>query len=276
MERGAAASRQPFSEHIQELRQRLIYCLVALLLGCSVGYALHDKLFALVRQPLHQKLYYTSPVAGFNSMLKLSILFGLVLALPVIMYQLSQFLKPLFSTRTRSLIIIFYSILLAALGVSFAYFVSLPAAVHFLTNIDSNNLQSLIVVNDYLNFVFNYLGGFAILFQLPLLLLLINRITPLNPKRLMGYERYVILGSFIVAAILTPTPDPVNQAIMAGPIILLYQFSVVLVWWVNRSAASKLKAAPPTRHAVHPSPPPTPIARVTVPIQRPKLISDIL
>jgi sec-independent protein translocase protein TatC len=234
MQGGKEPKAQPFSEHIRELRLRLIYTVGALFLGCGVGFSIHGPLFAIIRRPLHEQLYYTTPTGGFNAIIKVSILFGVVVTIPVLIYQLGRFLSPAFRHRIRAGRIIFSSIGLASLGLLFAYFISLPAALHFLANIDSSDLQSLITVNEYLNFVFAYVAGFALLFQIPLVMLFINRIKPQKPGGLMRIQRYVILLSFVVAAILTPTPDPVNQFIMAMPIILLYQFSIVLIWMANR------------------------------------------
>lgn len=224
---------QPFSEHIRELRTRMMVSIIALIVGTAVGYIFHEQLFNIIRAPLHAKLYYTTPTGGFNAILKISILFGVVVAIPIFIYQMGKFLTPAFRYRLRARRILIPSIALAALGISFAYYVSLPASLHFLANIDSSNFQSLITINDYLNFVFGYIAGFALLFQLPMILLFINRIKPQKPGNLMRMQRWVILFSFILAAVLTPTPDPMNQCIMALPIILLYQFSVMLIWFVN-------------------------------------------
>jgi sec-independent protein translocase protein TatC len=125
---------------------------------------------------------------------------------------------------------------LAFAGVLFAYFVSLPAALHFLAKFGGAGVQSLITVDEYFNFALAYLAGFALLFQLPLLILFVNRIKPLTPGKMMGAQRFVILISFIVAAILTPTPDPFNQLLMAAPAIVLYQIGIIMVMIVNRGS----------------------------------------
>ena len=256
MQSGTSAKAQPFGEHVRELRQRFIYVVATLFLGSIVGYAVHGSLFRLIRRPLHEKLYYTTPMGGFNATIKISILFGLIVTVPVLVYQLGKFLSPAFKRRIRATRIILFSIILGALGVLFAYFVSLPASLHFLANIDNKDLQSLITVNEYLNFVFGYVAGFALLFQLPLIMLFINRIKPQRPGGLMRLQRYVVLFSFLLAAVLTPTPDPVNQIIMALPIILLYQFSVGLIWFANRQ--EKYGVAIPVGVATNSVPAPTP------------------
>jgi Sec-independent protein secretion pathway component TatC len=129
----------------------------------------------------------------------------------------------------------------------------------------------MIIVGEYLNFVFSYLLGFAVLFQLPLIMLFINRIKPQEPKKLIKHQRWVILISFIIAAVLTPTPDPINQFIMAAPIILLYQVSVMLIWLQNRRTSNKATVSPVTKQKIafiHPlNTDPTP----TLPATKPKL-----
>jgi sec-independent protein translocase protein TatC len=281
MQGGTSPKAQPFSEHVRELRRRAIYSIATLFLGSIAGFVIRQPLFSLIRRPLHQQLYYTTPTGGFNAIIKVSLVFGVIVTVPVLVYQLGKFLSPAFNRRIHIIPIIFFSITLAALGVLFAYFVSLPAALHFLANIDSKNLQSLITVNEYLNFVFSYVAGFALLFQLPLVMLFINRIKPQRPGRLMRIQRWVILVSFIVAAILTPTPDPFNQFIMAAPIILLYQFSVVLVWFVNRKNVAPAAAIIQLEPVAEPQTIPAPVMNSAPDIpqvaksRQPQLIMDV-
>ncbi len=286
MQGGKSQKAQPFSEHVRELRRRLIYSIAALFLGSIIGYFIHEQLFSIITRPLHAQLYYTTPTGGFNAIIKISILFGVVVAVPVFVYQLGKFLSPSFIRyQNNALRMMLFSVALALLGASFAYYVSLPAALHFLANVDSKDLHSIITVNEYLNFVIGYVAGFALLFQLPLVMLFINRIKPQKPWRLMRIQRWVILISFIVAAFLTPTPDPVNQAIMAFPIILLYQFSVILIWLVNRrrkiTVAEPLPISVMPRETSAPTPAPAPAPatlpqpRTKIPAQQKPLIMDV-
>lgn len=227
-----------FAEHIQELRKRLMWSLLFVAIGGVIGYLLHDTILELLQKPLNDSLYYTAPTGAFNFILKLCIVFGVVVALPVVVYQIFAFFGPLLPQKTKRSIVwyVAWSIILAALGIAFAYFVSLPAALHFLVNFGNNagDIQALITADEYFNFVLAYIAGFAILFQLPLIVSFINRVRPMKPKQMLGGTRYVILGSFIVAAVITPTPDPVNQAIMAIPIILLYFLSIFVIIFMNR------------------------------------------
>lgn len=235
-----AAKPQPFITHVRELRTRLLWSVGAVLLGASVGFLLKEQILILIQRPLGQTLFYSSPTGGLDFLVKVCLLFGLVLALPVCVYNLLKFLEPAIAKRskhmaTKSLVA---SLILAAGGVAFAYLVSLPAALNFLTKFGLPGVESLISANEYLSFVMTYLVGFALIFQLPLLLLVINTVTPLSPRGLLKSGRLVVAGSFIVAAVLTPTPDPVNQSIMALPVVLLYLFSVLFIWLKNRAVKS--------------------------------------
>lgn len=221
-----------FAEHIIELRSRLMWVLLFVLIGGAIGYALHDRLLQILQTPLNDSLYYNTPAGAFSFVMKLCVTFGIIIAIPALSYHTFAFLGPIVSSRTKSMFVqyVFMSVVLAAMGIAFAYFVSLPASLHFLTTFgEDGDINALITANEYFNFVLAYVAGFALLFQVPLIIAFTNRITPLQPKQLLGATRYVVVISFIAAAIITPTPDPMNQAIMAGPIIALYLLSIIFV-----------------------------------------------
>lgn len=229
-----------FVEHVNELRVRFAWATLAVVGASVLAYVFHPYLTAVIQKPFGQTLYFTSPVGGLNFLIKLSVTFGLIVALPVLLFQVAQFFAPILERmHKRSLAkYVIWSIVLAYGGVVFAYFVSLPSALHFLTSFSTENITALITANEYYDFVLAYLLGFAVLFQIPLIVLFVNKIKPLTPGGMMGAQRYIVLASFVVAAILTPTPDPVNQTIMALPAVLLYQVAVFLVWRVNAADSS--------------------------------------
>jgi len=233
--------RQPFIVHLRELRARLFWCLLAVLLGTAIGYALRGPLLALLVRPLNQPLYFSSPAGGLELLLQICFAFGVVVAAPVMLYHILRFVQPAWPKQsTRSLVaVLVVSILLLGIGIGFAYLVSLPAALHFLGLFDVGEVEALITTSEYLAFASIYIFGFGLLFQLPLVLLVVNHITPLSAKQLWAKQRFVILASFIVAAILTPSFDIVNQTLFAGPIILLYQVSVLVIWLRNRKGVAK-------------------------------------
>lgn len=226
------ANSVPFAEHVSELRKRFMWILVFVAIGGTAGYVLHDELMKILQAPLHDSLYYSNPAGAFSFVMKLCVTFGLVVAIPAVSYHIFGFFGPIIPSKTKRATILYISlsVIMAALGICFAYFVSLPASLHFLTTFgNSGDIHALITADEYFSFVLTYIAGFAILFQVPLIIIFINRFKPLPPKKLMGATRYVIVISFIVAAVITPTPDPMNQSIMAFPIIFLYLISVVVV-----------------------------------------------
>ena len=242
----------PFIEHFYELRKRLFKVAFALLVGAGIGYFLREKLLVALVEPLKQPLYYTTPGGGFDFVIKLCLFFGVVLATPVAIYQLFMFLQPVIDRKSTKFIRIgaFMSVILMALGVLFGYFITLPNALHFLHEFSNDSVRSLITTNEYFNFVMIYLAGFGLLFQLPIIVLFINRIKPLKPSKMLKSERWVVLVSFVAAGIITPTPDPMNQVMMAAPIILLYNLSLVLTVITNRGH----KKAPVPVFAADPAP----------------------
>ena len=196
---------------------------------------------------------------------------GLILVMPVAIYHLFQFVAPVMKAARRRAVVMYTcaSAALALAGVLFAYYATLPAAIHFLTSINIDQISSLLTVDSYLSFVFAYLLAGALLFQIPLILLIINSVTPLRPSRLMNYQRHVIVGAFVLSALITPTPDVINQTIMALPIIVMYQVGVTMVWFRNRRRGVAMDMLPvptvaPVRERVVPTP------RAVVPVPQPR------
>ncbi|MEK7186005.1 MAG: twin-arginine translocase subunit TatC [Patescibacteria group bacterium] len=235
--------KKTFGEHLSEIRERLLFSFGIFLLGSFIGYIFYNQILNFLITPLHSPLYYSSPAGGFDFAIKICIFFGIAFSLPVFTYNFLRFIEPTILRKPRFFVLRFLiaSLLLMTLGISFAYYVGLPAALHFLGKFGSGEIKSLILTNEYLNFVIRYLVGFGVLFQLPLVLLVINSISRLHPNRLMRLQKLVIVGSFSIAAIITPTPDFLNQTIMAVPIILIYQLSILLVWYVNRDISKAMQ-----------------------------------
>lgn len=240
----AAPKAQTFSQHLQELRTRVVWYLSSLFAGTIVGYFFYDQILAALIRPLGQPIFYTSPSGGFNFTVQLSLFVGFILSLPMLVYQLVAFLEPAFSRRPRYLIMLCVSasILLLALGVVFAYWISLPGALYFLNAFASPEMRALISTEEYFSFITRYLLGFGLIFQLPLVILAIHLVRPFSFVELWQYQRWVVLGSFLFSAILTPTPDVFNQILMALPLIVLYQVSIVIIWVYQRLVSRKHSA----------------------------------
>jgi Tat protein translocase TatC len=171
---------------------------------------------------------------------------GIFFSIPVIVYQLLKYIEPLIKKNAMRFILLgsIASGLLALAGMAFGYFFGLPAALGFLLHQFTNEqIQAMLSIQSYLSFVTVYLLGSALLFQFPLILLLINRIKPLKPKKLLGYERWVIVGAFILGGVMNPSPRVVDQLILTIPIILTYQLGIGLIWLANRREQKRPAAA---------------------------------
>ncbi len=233
---------QLFSEHLQELRSRALGAVFIFILGSIVGYLLHEQILALLIRPLNQPIFYTSPAGSFNFVLNISFFFGFLVSLPVFVYHIIRFVEPALPKQFPKLFftIIIFSSALLLIGMSFAYFISLPAALYFLNKFATDEIRALISTTEYFSFVTRYLMGFGLVFQLPLIMLLINSVHKIPIHTLLAFERWVIVISFVIAAILTPTPDILNQLVMALPLIILYQLTIFLLWIVNLDRSQKL------------------------------------
>jgi sec-independent protein translocase protein TatC len=242
-----------FGDHLNELKRRSFLVFVNFLVGGVVGFIFHKQIEAILQEPLGQTLYYSSPAGGLAFVMQIAISVGLIASLPMLLYQIMQFIRPtLKPVKTRNILtMILLALLLSVMAVVYVYFVSLPAALKFLVSFNSESVQALINVNDYSRFVLAYMAGAIIAFQLPLLLFFMNKLRRFPPGGLTKTQGPVILGSIVAGGIITPTVDPINQILLAGPIIVLYEISVIAIWTVNRrySKAHTTTAKAETREA---------------------------
>ncbi len=236
-----------FSDHIGELRRR-IFAVAVIFLGASgLAYNYHDFLVKLIMQPLGgQKLIYLTPAGGFNFIFQVSMYAGILAAAPMMIYQLYGFIRPALPARAQRSAskVVASAFLLMLCGVAFGYFVAVPSALHFLSDFAGSDITPNLTADSYLSFFLAYIAGLGVLFELPLLLLFLHWIHPMTPGSLLKTERFVILFAFVVAAIITPTPDVFNQSMIAIPLILIYQFGVFAVWIAIRREHRKHKQNP--------------------------------
>jgi len=228
----------PFIEHVYELRKRLFYIAISVAIFGGVAASIQTKLTSLLLAPAgKQQFIYTSPGGGFDFAFRLCLYAGIAASIPVIVFQLLRYLQPMVKKQNMRFIYkaSIWSAILAIVGMLFGYFVGMPAGLHFLLQgFSTKQIQALISIQSYLSFVMVYLLGSALLFQIPLALISINRIKPLQPRKLMKYQRWVVLTAFVLGAIISPSPDIRNQAILSGPIIAMYEISILIIWLLNR------------------------------------------
>lgn len=259
--------------HLRELQWRLMIVAAFFIVGACLAYYYQESLIPLILGPLHgQQLIYLNPAGGFSFIFLISIYAGIALAFPVLVQQIYAFLRPALpkSAHRRSSLLMVSSFLLLGTGIAFGYFVAVPNALTFLFEFADKYVDASLTADSYLNFMIAYTVGIGIVFQIPLLLLLINSIHPLTPGGLLKSEKWVVLIAFIVAAIITPTPDPINQAIIAGPVVVVYQLGVFAVLISIARKKRKLKHArqPETAAAIPKMEVPAVVAPVT-PVTQP-------
>ena len=223
---------QTFTEHIRELRKRLFLSVLVGLIAGTLVYTYHDFFVKIIMQPLNgQKLIYLTPTGGFSFIFMVTFYVTILLILPFLMYQLYAFLKPAIPNRVKNvpLKVVLAATVLMAMGATFGYLYAVPGGLRFLTDFASSYVTASLTAESYLSFVLAYVFGIGLLFELPLLLLFWHWISPLTPKKLLNSERYIIVGAFIAAAVISPSPDALSQTIIAVPIIIVYQFGVISV-----------------------------------------------
>jgi sec-independent protein translocase protein TatC len=233
-------------EHLGELRARIVICLVAVAVAFAVTYAFHHQLLDWLNAPLPEanKKPATFGVAEpFITSVMISFWAAVALALPVILWQLWAFLAPAFSEQTQRQIVAFvlFATALLAAGLTFGYFVALPAAVHFLTNYDKEQFTILIRARDYYNFVLLVLMAVAVVFQLPIFVLALARLGIVPSAKLRRNRRigYVIVAALAVAL---PGVDPVTTILEMVPLMALFELSIWLAVFFDRRWARQAQA----------------------------------
>ena len=217
-------------EHLEELRNRIIFSLVLVLVCMGLVYNFTGRIMDILVQSVG-KLYFMGPAEAFWVKVKLAFFVGFYCSLPFLFYQAWKFIEIALKKEEKKYILplTISSFFLFTIGGSFCYFFVIPVAVRFLLSYGSETLIPLISVSKYLSFIGCLVFSFGGTFQLPLVLMFLSRAGIVDVSGLKKFRRFAILGSFIVGAALTPTPDMVNQTLLALPIIVLYELSILLI-----------------------------------------------
>ena len=243
----------PFLDHLEELRWRIIWTLGALVVGLIVGFTIVTKfnLLHVLQQPIApflrgHKLVYTHPADTFSITLSAAMIVGVVIASPVIIYQIWAFLSPALHRHERRVVIpvIVGAVLLFMAGVALAWFFVLPMTLRFLLSFQVASLEPMITAADYFSLVMILLLSMGAVFELPVLILALAAMGLVTPKFLSKFRKYAFVLSYIVAAFITPGDLLITTFILTVPLYLLYELSVLLAFIVfrKRLAASNLSA----------------------------------
>ena len=212
--------------HLEELRKRLIYSIAAVVVGSGAAYFYIDEIMHYLTAPAG-KLYYMQPAEAFFTYLKIAVFGGFLLALPVIFYEIWRFILPAVTVRERKA-------LLLIVGIAFSFALVLPAAIRFFIGFGSDNLEPLFSLGKYLDFVLAFILPFGFIFELPLVIVILAKLGFVGSAFLWKQQRIVVFLSFVIGAVISPTPDVFSQTMIAVPMILLYEISYVIVRFILR------------------------------------------
>jgi len=244
-----------FFEHLSELRKRIIYSLYAIGVGAFIGvyvskyiinWIIRPIIKALTEAHLDPTLVYTHPAGYLNTYITLGVYIGIVLASPVVLYQIWLFVAPALYKHERSAItgFLFSTVFLFLLGIAFGYFVTLPYVLRFLVSFQGpiSSIKPMITVNEYFDLTLMVLLGLGLVFELPILIFFLSLFGIVTPKFLWKNFRYAILIIAIVAAIVTPTPDAMTMLIFMAPMVGLYFVGIAVSAVVTRRRDRRLAA----------------------------------
>lgn len=223
------------TKHLEELRKRLIHAIVAIVIGSCCSYFFIEDIIDYLTLPVG-KLYYLQPAEAFFTYIKVAILGGLLLALPFVFYEAWSFILPALTLSERTIFsfLVPFSVILFLLGISFSFFFVLPLGLKFFLGFGNENLSPLISLGKYFDFVLAFILPFGIIFELPLIVIVFAKLGLLKSSFLASKRKIFIFLSFVVGAVVSPTPDIFSQTMIAVPMILLYEISLFIVRFILR------------------------------------------
>jgi sec-independent protein translocase protein TatC len=242
----SSEDKMPFTQHLEELRKRLIICAVAVGIGFVISYGFKEMLFQLLMRPWiaamppghDAKLIYTAPHEALFTYIKVSFISGIGLAVPVILFQIWRFIAPgLYANEKRYMFpIVILSSFFFLGGALFGYFLVFPVGFQFFTSFASETITPMISTREFLSFSMRLLLAFGVIFELPIFAFFLAKLGLITAQFMRRQRKIAIVAIFIIAAMLTPGPDVFSQFMMAGPLLILYEVSVWIVHIFGRKA----------------------------------------
>lgn len=232
-----------FLDHLGELRKRLLWSFLAILVFFIPAYAFSNEIFDFLMKPLIENLpegsslIFTRPAEGFTTYLKVSFFASVLLAIPFILYQAWKFVAPALYKKEKQIIIpfIFFGSLFFLSGAAFCYYVASPPAFKFLLNeYSSEYVKAFPTISEALSFFMALIFGFGLVFEFPLIIFILARIGVVTSKWLREKRKYAIILSALLAAILTPTTDAISMMLMFVPIVVFYELGILVAWMFGK------------------------------------------
>lgn len=223
-----------FLDHLEELRWRIIWSLLGIVIGAAVvwgfkDYIMDDFLLApAIKYGL--KLQNLRPFGQVFLYMQVAIVGGIILSIPNLLYQLWLFIAPGLFQHERKYIkwIVIFSSLCFLAGVAFSYYAMLPAAFRFFASFGTQKIDNIIAIDEYFNFLVSVMLGAGLVFELPMVSFFLSKLGLLTPAFMRHYRKHAIVVIFIAAAFLTPGTDPISQVLLAVPLVLLYEISILI------------------------------------------------
>lgn len=247
--------REPISEpgaemsflgHLGELRKRIIWSIVGITIGCIIAGIFVNKLidYVLLLPATHAglNLQNLKPFGQPFLFFKIILVAGLIFGFPFTMFQLWKFVAPGLYQKERKWVrtITFFTSICFLIGVAFAYFVMIPSMLAFAASFGTDKIKNIIDINEYFSFLTTLLLAAGLLFEMPMLVYVLSRLGIVTPKLMRKYRRHSIVIILILAAVITPTPDPISQLIFAAPLFILYELSIIVSKLASKKAADKI------------------------------------
>ena len=235
---------QTLLQHLSELRRRVFVCVVAVLVGSAGSFVFFEEIVEILVEPARDlglgtggELIYTEVTELLTTAIKVSFVSGLILASPIIVSQGVMFVAPGLTRQEKRYLFGFMPVVILAFagGVAFAYYILTPPALHFLLTFGGDIATPLIRISNIINLMIRLLFWMGLAFETPLVMFLLASLGIASASSLGRFRRYWVVVAFILAAMITPTVDPVNQALVAGPLLVLYELGILLAWLAGRS-----------------------------------------
>ncbi len=223
--------------HLKELRKRLLYVVIAVVITSTISFFFVDQILEILKAPAGDiDLVFIEMTEGFTTYMRVCLVAGIVLATPYIMYHFLMFLMPALTYRERKIVLMVlpWVILMFAGGIYFSYRFLIPPATQFLLTFGSELATAQIRLSNYVNFITRLLFVIGIIFEMPVVTTFLARMGIISSKWLADRRKFMIIFSFVLGAFITPTPDAVNQSIVAGTLIVLYEMSIWLAKLVQK------------------------------------------
>ena len=264
MQNQTETGKAPLTEHLGELRNRIIVALIAVTVTFGIAFYFSEHIFSVLTMPLHNvlsfsleapyisitpadnpglKLVFLAPAEALWMHIKIAFISAFIISSPLIFYETWRFIAPglLEKERKHAVPFVFTTTFLFLIGALFCFILVLPFAMNFLLSYKTENLQPMISVGKYIDFCLKFILAFGAIFELPVITVFATKMGIVTPDDLAKNRKYAVLIAFIAAALLTPTPDAFNQSLMAIPMIILYEAGILASRILNRKKGSSWK-----------------------------------